>query len=222
MSEYSSGQGPATDRHNEPVVDPTANVFQLVDAAIRRQDDLRIAEKEHVTEVLRLRGELRENDLDHLAEIVALRAEEREKDIEHLKETAALRADHENQLREAEAKRIDAIRAVDVGAVAAAAAVQTTQASTLAAQVASSAEALRNQVAAAASAQTVALAAALEPIIKDIADLRRAQYEAQGQKAQVVDARANTGAVVGYIVGGVGALVAVVTLLVVLVSNPPA
>jgi len=185
-------------------VDPTANVFQLVEAAIRRQDDLRLAEKEHVAEVLRLRGEQRAHDLNHMSEIVTIRAQ------------------YDRELREAEAKRIDAIRAVDVGAVAAAAAVQTTQATTLASQVASSAEALRNQVAAAASAQTVALAAALEPIIKDIADLRRAQYEAQGQKAQVVDARANTGAVVGYIVGGIGALVAIATLLIVLVSNPPA
>ena len=34
-----------------------------------------------------------------------------------------------------------------------------------------------------------ALAAALEPIQKDIQDLRRAQYEAQGQKTQVVETR---------------------------------
>jgi len=196
--------GAGVDSTGRPVVDPTANVLQLVEAAIQRQDDLRMAEKEHVAEVLRLRGEQRSHDLAHMSEVVTIRAR------------------YDEQLRDAEAKRIDAIRAVDVGAVAAAAAVQTTQASTLAAQVATSAEALRNQVAAAASAQTVALAAALEPIIKDIADLRRAQYEAQGQKAQVVEARSNTGAVVGYLVGGIGALVAVVTLLVVLVSNPPA
>jgi hypothetical protein len=79
--------------------------------------------------------------------------------------------------------------------------------------VATSAEALRNQVAAAASAQTVALAAALEPIIKDIADLRRAQYEAQGQKAQVVEARAGTGAVAGYIFGAIATVVAIASLI---------
>lgn len=70
------------------------------------------------------------------------------------------------------------------------------------------------QVAAAATASTVALAAALEPIIKDIADLRRAQYEAQGQKTQVVETQSastdqrggNTFAiaVIGSIVGAVG------------------
>jgi len=197
--------GPSTDRNNNPVIDPTANVLQLVEAAIQRQDDLRLAEKEHVAEVLRLRGEQRAHDLAHMSEIVEIRA------------------NYDYQLREAEAKRIDAIRAVDVGAVAAAAAVQTTQATTLASQVASSAEALRNQVAAAASAQTVALAAALEPIIKDIADLRRAQYEAQGQKAQVVESRAGTGAVAAYIVGGIGAFVGIASLIIVLIAqNGPA
>jgi hypothetical protein len=103
---------------------------------------------------------------------------------------AALRAEYEDKLRKAETARIDAIRAVDVGAVNRAAEVAATAATTLAAQVDVSAETLRNQVAAAASAQTVALAAALEPVQKDIADLRRAQYEAQGQKTQVVETQA--------------------------------
>lgn len=168
--------------------DPTQNVLDLVQAAVLRQDDLRQAEKEHLRELLALRGEQGDNDRRHIKDMVALRAE------------------YDADLREAEAKRIDAIRAVDVAAVAAAAAVQTTQASTLATQVATSAEALRNQVAAAASAQTVALAAALEPIIKDIADLRRAQYEAQGSRAQIVETRAGGGAVAGYIAGAVGVL----------------
>lgn len=137
----------------EPVIDPTKNVLQLVEAAIRRQDDL-------------------------LA-----------KDSKDIRETIRLRSEYDEKLRKAEAKRIDAIRAVDVGAVAAAAEVSATQATTLAGQVASSAEALRNQVAAAASAQTVALGAALDPIQKDIADLRRSQYEALGQKTQVVETR---------------------------------
>jgi hypothetical protein len=131
--------------------DPTTNVISLVEAAMKRQDDLRNLEARHV-------GEL-----------------------------AELRAHYDQKLREAETARIDAIRAVDVGAVNRAAEVAATQANTLAAQVATSAETLRTQVAAAATAATTALAAALEPIQKDIADLRRAQYEAQGQKTQVVE-----------------------------------
>jgi hypothetical protein len=107
----------------------------------------------------------------------------------HAREMAQLREHYASELRQAETARINAIRTTDVGAVAAAAAVATTQANTLAAQVATSAETLRTQVAAAATAATVALAAALEPIQKDIADLRRAQYEAQGQKTQVIETR---------------------------------
>lgn len=213
MSEHGGSIGPATDKRNDPVIDPTANVIRDLEAAVRRLDDLAAKEREHVQEVLRLRATQRAHDLEHMTDIISLRAEKHVTDIGYVKETAELRALHENQLREAEAKRIDAIRAVDVGAVAAAAAVQTTQASTLAAQVATSAEALRNQVAAAASAQTVALAAALEPIIKDIADLRRAQYEAQGQKTQIVESRAGGGAMAAYIFGAVASIVAVVSLI---------
>jgi hypothetical protein len=107
----------------------------------------------------------------------------------HARDMALLREHYASELRAAETARINAIRTTDVGAVAAAAAVATTQANTLAAQVATSAETLRTQVAAAATAATVALAAALEPIQKDIADLRRAQYEAQGKTSQVVETR---------------------------------
>lgn len=116
----------------------------------------------------------------------------RESEARHTADMSELRAKHAEDLRHAETQRIDAIRAVDVAAVQQASQVSATQASTLAAQVATSAETLRTQVAAAATAATVALAAALEPIQKDIADLRRAQYEAQGQKTQVIDTRSTT------------------------------
>ena len=130
----------------------------------------------------------------------------------HGAEVLAIRAAHYIEMRDAEGRRIDAIRAVDVAAVQQAAQVSATQASTLAAQVATSAETLRTQVAAAATASTVALAAALEPIQKDIADLRRAQYEAQGVKSQTIDERSSSGAVwaaVGVIVAAVAVIVSV-------------
>lgn len=126
-----------------------------------------------------------------------------------LQQVMALRSDHYRELREAETARIDAIRAVDVGAVAAAAQVAATQANTLATQVATSAETLRNQVAAAATASTVALTAALDPIQKDIADLRKAQYEAQGQKTQVIETRSTTGSVGMWVGLGVAAFAAI-------------
>jgi hypothetical protein len=181
------GQNPGAgvDAEGKAVLDPTKNVLDLVEAAIKRQDDLREMESMHVREI------------------------------------AQLRAEYQAELREAESARIDAIRAVDVGAVNRAAEVAAQQAQTLATQVATSAETLRNQVAAAASAQTVALAAALEPIIKDIADLRRAQYEAQGQRTQVVEQRASTGAIAGYFIGAVGVIATFITVAFVVINNTP-
>jgi hypothetical protein len=90
--------------------------------------------------------------------------------------------------------------------------VAATQATTLATSLAATAEAARTQVAAAASAAVTSLAAALEPIIRDIQDLRKTQYEQAGQKTQVGEARLNTGALVG--VGGfiIALILAVVTI----------
>lgn len=178
----SANPGIGVDAAGNPVVDPTQNVLDLVEAAIKRQDDLRAAAAEHT------------------------------------KEMASLRARYDERLREAESDRIDAIRAVDVGNVAAAAAAAETRATTLAGQVATSAEALRNQVSEAATAQTVALAAALDPIQKDIADLRRAQYEAQGQKTQVVETQAHGSGVALWVSIGVAAVAFVFSAIVGLVS----
>jgi hypothetical protein len=129
------------------------------------------------------------NVLDLISSAIERQDDLRGLESQHLRELANLRAQYDERLRHAETARIDAIRAVDVGAVNRAAEVSATQAQTLATQVAVSAETLRTQVAAAATAASTALSAALEPIQKDIADLRRAQYEAQGQKTQVVETR---------------------------------
>jgi uncharacterized membrane protein YdfJ with MMPL/SSD domain len=153
-----SSQGPATDRTNQPVQDPTPNVLDLVAAAIERQDDLRNSQVEHFHEISSIRHQYEKQ----------LRSADRFQ--------ANLRAAYEEKLRKKETDRIDAIRSVDVGAAA-----------ILANQVAASAEALRGQVEAARQQTATALAAALEPIQKDIQDLRRAQYETQGQKTQVVE-----------------------------------
>jgi len=75
------------------------------------------------------------------------------------------------------------------------------------------AETLRNQVAAAAQASTVALAAALEPIQKDIADLRRVQYEQQGQKSAVVEQRSSTSDLRNLWIGVLGVLILAATFI---------
>src|SRR6185436_3061034 len=95
--------------------DPTYNVLQTVNAAVQRLNDLAEAEKERNREVMRLN----EKVLD-------------------------LHISYGEKLSLAESKRIDAIRAVDVAAVAIASERQVQQASVLANQVSASAETLRN------------------------------------------------------------------------------
>jgi len=175
------GQG--IDSEGRPVIDPTQNVLDLVQAAIQRQDDLRSMADTHAVYV------------------------------------AELRADYDRRLREAETARIDAIRAVDVGAVQRAAEVSITTASTLAAQVAASAETLRAQVAAAATATATNLATALEPMQRAIDDLRRAQYEQAGVRTQVVEQRAGAGEArlnLGAAFGGLALLVSIIGVIVLL------
>ena len=149
--------------------DPTANVISLVDAAMKRQDDLRDMEAGYVSRI----GQMREDHATYVAE---------------------MRTRYESELRRAESARIDAIRAVDVGAVNRAAEVAATQAGALASQLIATAEASRVQVAAAAAASVTSLAAALEPIQKDIRDLRDAQSRGLGVKEQVTETREVTGA----------------------------
>jgi hypothetical protein len=155
--------GAGVDAAGNPVLDPTKNVLDLVEAAVVRLNDLRTADKEH-------RRELDEERREHRLEVRGL----------------------QKDLRDAETARIDAIRAVDVGAVQRAAEVQADVATALANQVALSAETLRNTVSETATAGATALAQALDPLQKAIDDLRRAQYEQQGQKQQVVEGRAGT------------------------------
>ena len=186
MSEQAGrDNGPSTNRNNEPVVDPTSNVYELVNSAMRRQDDLR------------------------------------DKDAQHVREMLAIRAEHQAKLQTAESARIDAIRAVDTTAVQQAAQVSAQQATILAAQVATSAETLRTQVAAAAQASTIALAAALEPIIKDVADLRRVQYEQAGQKAQVGEAKVDQRGGTATIIAVAGVLIAILALIASVVLTGP-
>lgn len=119
--------------------------------------------------------------------------------------------DSDKELRKAESDRIDAIRAVDVGNVQRAAEVAGAQA-----------EALRTTVAATAVAFDAKIVAVLDPIQKDIADLRRAQYEAQGQKTQVVESHSGSAVATTYIAIAISLLfflVAVASLAVAVVSK---
>ena len=154
--------GPATDVHGRPVQDPTANVLENLQTAVRRLDDLRDALNSKVSDAL-----------------------------EHSKEVAALRAEYDEKLRDAETKRIDAIRAVDQGNVTRASEVAAAQATALASQLQVSAEALRAQVEATRITTADTLAAALQPIQNDVAVLREVQFRQQGEKTANVETTQN-------------------------------
>jgi hypothetical protein len=142
-----SSQGPAVDRTGQPVKDPSPNVLDLVRAAIERQDDLRDMSAAHARE-MRETARMYESRLDT----------------------------KDQQLRAAEAGRLDAIQTRSDLTVQRAAEVQAAQQQALATQVTSTADTFR-----------ASIAAELAPIKASIEDLRRAQYEQQGEKSSKVE-----------------------------------
>lgn len=165
MADAKRGQGqsagPAIDRQGSPVVDPTENVKALSEAAGKRQDDLREKDKE-ISDIKH----------EHQKEMAALRSE-----CEHGQ--AALRS----QLADAEAKRIDAIRAVDVNAVAVASERQAAAAQVLANQVAQSADALRTLVSTTATATAEQNRQQLAQITDRLSVVEKSQYEGRGKES---------------------------------------
>ena len=101
-------------------------------------------------------------------------------------ELLSLRADYTEKLVVAEAKRIDAIRAVDVNAVAIANERSAAQAIVLANQVSTSAETLRALVATTAATTGQQSTLIFNQLIDRIASLEKAQYEGVG-KGRVAD-----------------------------------
>lgn len=158
--------------------DPTSNVLMLVEAAVKRLDDLRIAEATRINEVM------------------------------------TLHQTYGEKLTQAEAKRIDAIRAVDVAAVATASERANQQATVLANQVTVSAETLRTLVATTA-----------DGVAKRIAALEQAQYENVG-KGRVSDPimetlltevkamRGTSKAGISQVIGWIVALAAIIGLII--------
>jgi hypothetical protein len=165
-------QGLGVDFTGNPVVDPTENVKALSEAANKRQDDLRALTNDVVAEkILRLESEIRHLDSIRIA------------DTRRLDEQLSLRAGYEEKLQIAEAKRIDAIRAVDVNAVSVASQRASDQASVLATQVSQSAEALRALVATTAATVAGSQQQLANTLSARITSLEQSQYEGKGKQA---------------------------------------
>lgn len=150
--------------------------------------------------------ELQEASIRRIDDIAELRST-------HAEGMAKLREEHARELRRVETERINAILSSNDDKVQRAAEVQATQALTLATQVTTSAEALRASQTAAAIASDTKLLTALEPIQKRIDDLSRSQYEAAGQKTQVVETQAKSGNSTAMIAVAVAVVGLLVTLL---------
>lgn len=121
--------GIGVDAQGGAVVDPTANVIALNEAANKRQDDLRMAAKE-----------LADAKIAHQKEISDLRAL-------HQNAMAELREQHQDRMAEAEAGRLNSIRQVDREEVVKTAGSANTAIAALAKQTSDLATTLAKQVA---------------------------------------------------------------------------
>lgn len=191
MSEIKDSEnrpGIAVDARGGAVVDPTRNVLDLVEAAVTRLDDLRMADRLRLEQV-RSADLLRVNDLRDAAR-------QRQNDLSaaenrRIDEQATLHAAFQEKLAQAETKRIDAIRAVDVAAVATASERAAQQANVLQTQVATSAETLRALVATTAAQVATQLQQLTSQLTERISSLEKVQYESTG-RSRVADPQLDT------------------------------
>lgn len=161
-AENSKARGTVSDTEpnsdDSPPKDPTINVQNLLRAAVIRVDDLREAETRRVNQMM-------------------------DSERRRVNEQRDLIAQYERLLREAEAKRIDAIRVVDVNAVSVANERAAAQAQVLANQVSTSAETLRALVATTATATSAQFAQVTGQFSERIAVLERSSYEGKGRES---------------------------------------
>ena len=113
----------------------------------------------------------------------------REAETRRVNEMTALRDKFQDKLDTAEAKRIDAIRAVDVAAVTVANDKATAQAAVLARQVTESRDTLQALVASTAAATATQLTNFLSPITERLTSLEKNQYTGEGKETKSLDMR---------------------------------
>jgi len=175
--------GLGVDASGGPVIDPTANVIALTEAANQRQDDLR---------------QLNDRRID--AEIRVLTAK-----LDGIEARMVLRSEFAKELRDSERMRIDAIRQVDVLAVGRTAEQQLAAVQTLAATTTAAAETIRASVSSTATALATQLANTVTGLTERISALEKSSYEGAGKGAGAK----NT---VTYAIIGVGLLVSLITI----------
>ena len=183
MAKDDQNVGKGVDSRGNPVIDPTANVIALNEAANKRQDDLRQLNNERIN-----------------AEIRVLAAQ-----VEGLEKRMILRAEHAKEIRMLNDDRLENVRQVDVLASNLAAQRALTATETLAAQTTAERETLRSMVE--NTAKTIATQSAdnFNQMNNRLAQLERTSYEGAGKGAGAK----NT---VTYAIIGVGLLVSLITI----------
>lgn len=149
-----NGTGVGVDAFGGAVVDPTANVIALNDAATKRVDDLRLETDRRVNA-----------------------------ELKHLKRVEKLRASYAKEIRELESRRLDAIRQVDVAATKTEADRALAAIQTLAATTATNAENIRNQMTNTAATIAKQTSDTVSQITERIAALEKSSYEGAGKQA---------------------------------------
>src|ERR1017187_645610 len=157
--------------------DPTSNVLSLVEAAIRRQDDLRSAENRRVDELHQQRTTCDREE-------AVLIDRERVLQFQNLKDLATAESKRIDAITLAESRRLDALLAAARNDVTLASEKAGAQAATLASSVASSAEALRNQVATTSAATTTLINQLRDSLEKRLQAVEQNQYQAGGASMQ--------------------------------------
>jgi len=214
--------GVGVDGKGDAVVDPTENVKALSEAAAKRQDDLRLLQTQALIYRIEAVEKLISTRDEHIKELMAM-------SDKRLDEVSKLRAEYNERLAVAEAKRIDAIRAVDVNAVAVASTRATDQAQVLATQVSQSAEALRALVATTAATVAASQQQLSSTLSARLTTLEQAGYQQAGKQTlqdpafvalitkveALTQARTQTSAtsegrsdVIGWVVAGIMMLIA--------------
>ncbi len=155
--------GTGVDAYGGPVIDPTRNVLSLVDAAVRRQDDLADAERRRVNDVAVATDRLVEVRLDYERQLGA--AESKRVDA----------------LALAESRRIDALRAIDAGSIQLAAA-----------EARNVADVLRGLVSSAAAGANTQREQDLLRVNERFARLEQIQYEQRGQTTEKQESKQTT------------------------------
>jgi hypothetical protein len=165
-NETASGgnQGPATDRENKPVIDPTENVMKLVQASAKRADDLSLVESKWQRRWIK-------SELCRIENLVTQQ-----------KEFSLMRASHQEALDEKESARIDSIRQVDREEVAKTAAQANLAIATLAKQTTDLATTLQTQVQSTASAAETRRTADMSEVNKRVSALELAGSASAGKQ----------------------------------------